>query len=345
MNIGQISKEHVAEFEKLVASSKKICIVSHKKPDGDAIGSSTALYYFLTENLGKDCIVCYPDEVPHTLSFLVPSSISQKVLCEDHNSAEISAFLADCDLICCLDFNNLGRIENLGAKISGATCPKVLIDHHTFPAVQDFTLCFSAPEASSACEFLYHILRLTTWVCGDSSKLPLPARRALYAGMTTDTNNFANSTSSTTFNMAADLQANQVDRTSMIETIFKNYPERRYRYLGHLLSENLRISERGVALMITTIQDRSHYGIRDGETEGFVNYPLEIDRVKISIFLKEDTDCYRVSLRSKGSTNVNILAADFFSGGGHAKASGGKLPLWSEDELVKYVFEHAEKYI
>lgn len=345
MNIDKISKDSVAKLQEMIAGSNKIAVVSHKKPDGDAIGSSLAMYFFLKENLAKEVAVFYPDPIAPTLSFMAGSAVREHIFSYEHNSDAITSYLQTTDLVICLDFNNLSRIDSLGDAIAACPAPKILIDHHENPDHQPFALVFSEPEASSASEYLYHILRETSWINHDSMNLPLASRISLYIGMTTDTNNFANSTSKSTFEMAGDLAECGVDRDVIIDRLFKNYPERRYRFLGHLLAENLVISDKGVAVMYCTKEMLAEYGILEGETEGFVNVPLEIDRVRISVFLKEDKDCFRASLRAIKPQEVHILAHDYFQGGGHKQASGGRIAKMSREDAIKYVFENAEKYI
>ena len=219
---------------------------------------------------------------------------------------------------------------------------KVLIDHHLAPDSGAFDLVFSTPEVSSACELLYNVLLALPDVGGDVSRLPKPSAEALMAGMTTDTNNFSNSVYPSTFAMASGLLAAGVDRDGILQKLFNEYRENRLRMMGWLLYENMRITDAGVAYMIITSDTAERFGIMEGETEGFVNMPLAIGRVKMSILLKIDGNGYfRVSVRSKKGYSSNLCATRYFHGGGHENASGGRLffpqDIPSPDEAAGYV--------
>ena len=221
-----------------------------------------------------------------------------------------------------------------------------MIDHHQEPLTDGFYLVFSDPNMSSTAEYVYHILLATKFVQGDSARIPLQGCTALLTGMTTDTNNFANSVIPTTFPMATDLIARGVDREAILENLYNRYRENRLRLQGYLLKDVMKISGNGVSVMILTRKDIEKYQIEEGETEGFVNLPLSIDKVKVSFFIKQEADAYRVSIRSKGDIKVNECSKLYFSGGGHSRAAGGKLPLsMTPEEVVAYTFEKAEAFL
>ena len=207
---------------------------------------------------------------------------------------------------------------------------------------------FSESEISSACELTYQVLLALPSIGGDAHKLPEFSARALMTGMTTDTNNFANSVYPSTFAMASALLETGVDRDAILSSLYNRYRENRIRLMGYLLYENMAITDEGVALMIIDKDIATKYDIRDGETEGFVNLPLAIDRVKMSIFLKQDDGgFFRVSVRSKKGISANRCAMKYFHGGGHECAAGGRLlfpqdiasPAGAEAFLRKVSFE------
>ena len=213
---------------------------------------------------------------------------------------------------------------------------KVLIDHHLNPDAASFDLVFSETEVSSACELLYHILMALPAVAGKASRLGRQAARALMAGMTTDTNNFANSVWPTTFGMASALLATGVDRDALLQRLYQTYPEDRIRLQGLLLKDLLHITPKGVAYMVLDRQTQRHFFLQEGDTEGFVNLPLAIRKVRMSLFLREENGVFRVSIRSKKGTSANTLAARYFCGGGHELAAGGKfIPTRDRDEAAE----------
>ena len=186
-------------------------------------------------------------------------------------------------------------------------------------------MVFSTPNVSSASELLYYILKELPDIDGDASRLPAATARALLTGMTTDTNNFSNSVYSGTFQMAAELIAAGVDRDDVLAQLYNRYRENRVRVMGYLQYEAMRITPEGLAYIIATRDILDRFGVDEGETEGLVNIPLSIDRVKMSILLKQDKDHFRVSIRSKKGWSAREAADARFHGGGHENAAGGKL--------------------
>ena len=166
------------------------------------------------------------------------------------------------------------------------------------------------------------------------------------AGMTTDTNNFSNSVYPSTFGMASQLLAAGVDRDAIIDSLYTNYRETRFRLMGMLLKDRMTITPWGTAYMIINKDIAAEYDIKEGETEGFVNMPLGIRKVRMSFLLKEEDDRFRVSVRSKKGISANRCAAEFFNGGGHEQAAGGKLikgrDLSAEPDIAE-VAEYVEK--
>lgn len=332
----------INELDALLKASRRPCIVSHSRPDGDAAGSSMAFYSYL-KHIGKDAHVVWPNPVPDYLEFLNPEREAV-----DFESSRRDAIdrLDSCDLLICLDFNRFSRIEGLEDTVAGLNVPKLLIDHHPDPEREAFDLVFSETGVSSTCELLYLILKLLPGVNGQLSKLPLDCRTALLAGMTTDTNNFANSVFPSTFQMASDLIASGVDRAFVLERLYNDGREARVRAIAEILLKHLEITEEGAAIMTVPQNIQDKYALREGELEGLVNIPLGIREVKLSMLLREAGELFRVSLRSKKGTSANRIAREFFHGGGHEQASGGKLftgsDIASPDEAVSYARKAAK---
>ncbi len=313
-----VETEKISELRKRLMKAGKVVITSHVHPDGDAVGSATAMLSYLTEHLGREAVVVLPDEVPAHLRFVVPEGLRSRVRWGVEAAADA---LREADLVLAEDFNEFSRTEDLRVYFQDFKGPRILIDHHVGPDTAAFDLVFSETEISSTCELLYWIL---TEMSGTGS-LPETCRDALLTGMTTDTNNFANSVFPTTLEMASALLSAGVDRDRILENLYQKGRENRLRLLGHLLSERLTITPEGAAIMILRAADRDRFGILEGETEGFVNMPLTIDKVRISGFFKEEDGILRVSLRSKKPLSSRALAVKAFHGGGHEQAAGGKV--------------------
>ena len=337
-----ICEQDIQKLDAFIEGAKEIVITAHIHPDGDAAGSTNALLGYLRSRGKDNARIVYPEPLADTISFIAAGTDGRMLLDPLTSPEESMSAIAGADLIFCLDCNSFARTGPLEDAMRSSSARKVLIDHHLAPDTGAFDLVFSTPEVSSACELLYNVLLALPDVGGDVSKLPQPSAEALMAGMTTDTNNFSNSVYPSTFAMASGLLAAGVDRDGILQKLFNEYRENRLRIMGWLLYENMVITDSGVAYMIITSGTAERFGIMEGETEGFVNMPLAIGRVKMSILLKIDGNGYfRVSVRSKKGYSSNLCATRYFHGGGHENASGGRLffpqDIPSPDEAAGYV--------
>ena len=323
MELYGIDKDSVQRLNALFQGAVSVTVAAHPHPDGDALGSVSGLVSYLRECRGKDAVAVLPDSPAATVRFIVPDSVP--LLCLDADREACLRRIGESDLIVLLDANGFSRTEGLKEAFEASKAPKVLIDHHIGPERDRFQVVFSTPDVSSASELLYYILKELPDIDGDASKLPADAARALLTGMTTDTNNFANSVYPGTFEMAAELIAAGVDRDDVLAKLYNRYRENRVRVMGYLQHEVMRITPEGLAYIIATRDILDRFGVDEGETEGLVNVPLSIDRVKMSILLKQDKDHFRVSIRSKKGWSARQAADARFHGGGHENAAGGKL--------------------
>lgn len=334
----EFARENILRLETLLQASERPCIVSHPRPDGDAAGSSLALASYLLAR-GKKPQVLLPDPLPSNLTFL--EGARQAAVFSDDERAVRKA-LETCDLLLCLDFNCLSRLENLGPAVRECPAPRILIDHHLFPERESFALVFSETQVSSASELLFYILKALPSVGGDIAALPAACRTALLTGMTSDTNNFANSVFPSTFAMASELIASGVDRDDILDRLYRDFKESRLRAMSEILLRELEITPQGAAFFIIRKELWDRYGLQDGDLEGLVNIPLSIGKVRLSASFRESPDgIYRVSLRSKKGVSANRIAREWFHGGGHEQASGGKLLIGqdvpSRGDVAAYV--------
>ena len=344
-----IDANKINQLANLIEKAAEISVITHMKPDGDAMGSSLAMYHFLTSFTKCDVRIVLNDRYPANLAFLVDETILPHIIVYGENPEAAVQRISSSDLIICLDFNAFHRTDRLEESLTEASSKKVLIDHHLFPDLEHFTLAFSTQEISSASELLFHILKAMPQCDGKASNLPMKAAEALMTGMTTDTNNFNNSVYPSTFSMASELIAIGVDRDRILFNLFNRFGENRLRLLGTMLKDLLTITEDGVAYMVLDKEIQERYQINEGDTEGFVNMPLSIDKVRMSFLLKEDGDRVRVSIRSKKGTSANRCSRLHFNGGGHENAAGGRLNIPSDiqdiREAGKYVEKHTHIYL
>ena len=334
----------IHRLNEILLKSSKTAIVTHAKPDGDAAGSSTALYYFLKAFTKADVKIVLNDKFQHALEFLADKEAAENICIYSENPDATAKAIADADTIVCLDFNAFHRTDRLSDYLEESTATKILIDHHLFPDTEKFDIVFSETEISSASELLYQILMSMPQIEGDATILPISAATSLMTGMTTDTNNFANSVFPSTLVMASTLLAAGVDRDYILSQLYNQHSENRLRLMGHMMKDLLTITEDGAAYMILDLKTQRENDIKDGDTEGFVNMPLSIAGVRISLLLKEDTDRIRVSIRSKKGTSANRCARLHFNGGGHENAAGGRLEIPIQ-EVEEYIKTHVHTYL
>ena len=344
-----ITPQNIATFTSMIESSRRIAIVGHMKPDGDALGSCLGMYHYL-RLCGKENIsIVLPHRTQAYLNFLIDKEISKDIIIHEDKPQKAEEAISESDLIICQDFNAFHRTDRLENALAISTASKILIDHHLNPDRDSFTLSFSETAISSASELVYQVLMQTPVINGDASRLPLAAATALMTGMTTDTNNFANSVYPSTLRMAADLVEAGVDRDMVVSNIYQQHRETRMRLMGYMLKDLMTITPDGVAYMVLDKKVLQDYHIEEGDTEGFVNLPLSIAKVKMSLLLKEDGNMVRVSIRSKKGISANRCSKLHFHGGGHENAAGGRLYIPEDiagiQEAAAYIEEHTHTFM
>ena len=339
-----IKSDDILKLEAMLSACEHPVIVTHMRPDGDAIGSSIGMYHFLKSS-DKAVRVALVNPAPSNLDFLIPESLNEDIYIHQTDKEGTESTIKESDLIICLDFNAFHRTDNLSELLESAKADKILIDHHLSPEKELFSIAFSETEISSASELLYHILLSTSFINGNAASLPRRAAEALMTGMTTDTNNFANSVYPSTLAMASELLAAGVDRDRILQHIYNHFGENRLRLKGHMFKDLMRVTPDGVAYMVLDRATQEEYQVAEGDTEGFVNEPLSIAGVKMSILAKEDTDRIRISIRSKKGTSANRCAKAHFNGGGHENASGGALRDIDIRSVARYIEEHTHIFM
>jgi phosphoesterase RecJ-like protein len=179
---------------------------------------------------------------------------------------------------------------------------------------------------------------------GNVSKLPRETAVSLMTGMTTDTNNFANSVYPSTLIMASALLAAGVNRDDILDKLYNQHSENRLRLMGHMMKDLMTLTSDGAAYIVLDKKTQEAYNVQEGDTEGFVNMPLSITNVRMSILIKEDIGRLRVSIRSKKGTSANRCARMYFNGGGHENAAGGRLEI-PVSEAASYIEKHVHEFL
>jgi bifunctional oligoribonuclease and PAP phosphatase NrnA len=307
--------ENITELKSLLAIPKDIVITTHRNPDGDAIGSALGLQHYL-EQLGHTVKVAVPSEFPMFLNWM-PGT--KDILVYDLTQEDVKRVLEKPDIVFCLDFNSLERIDRMGELIAPLKCTKVLIDHHLYPEpFSDFEL--HDVTASSTSELVYDFILLM----GDQRLLNLDIANCLFTGILTDTGSFKYATSPKLFRLAADLLELGVDDNRIQNLVFNSLDEKHLRLLGYVLNNRMEVlDEYRTAIITLSKQDYEKYQISRGDTEGLVNYLLQMSNIVLATFIHEQPTITKISLRSKGNFSVQEIAKKHFRGGGHKNASGG----------------------
>lgn len=327
----QIGSNKIAALHEMLAEPQSIVILAHTNPDGDAIGSSLAWAEHLRKFGHKvTCIV--PNRYPYYLEFM--PGIEDIVIFKSDKEGRAATAVKGADIIFCLDFHTLTRLDQLGDLLDeNQHAKRVLIDHHLDPS-EDFDLMLSYSEASSTC-YLVALLIEQMWGADHISK---SMAENIFVGMMTDTGNFAfSSVTPDVFRMVSILAAKGISIPDIHNFVYNSFTEGRARLFGYVINRKMKIFHNGsVAHMSLTEDELRRFWFQQGDSEGFVNYPLTIKKMKMSAMFTEHSDFIRVSLRSRGDIDVNIFAQRYFNGGGHKNAAGGKSFMSMEETLKHY---------
>ncbi len=315
---------------KILSSPKRVFITVHASPDADALGSALGLDLYL-KKLGHNTSVVVPTAYPTFLNWM-PGEDSIIVHSEE-TEQEVDTLIKASDLIFCLDFSGLNRIDSLGPKIADASCQKIVIDHHLNPE-HVFDMGIWDVTAAATAELIYDLIHLS----GHHALLDDRIGACLYAGIMTDTGNFRHSnTTSKVHRIVADLIDIGVRVHEVSANIYDTNSLARLRFLGYALNELLVLDLHArIGYFAISKADASRFQLKQGDTEGLVNYALSVNGIELAILMKESEGSTKFSFRSVGKIAVNDFAATYFNGGGHKNAAGGKLEM-SLDESKKYV--------
>ena len=321
MQLDIITEHEVETLKATIRDAENIIVVGHKSPDGDALGACLAWTEYLRQ-WGKSAQIIVPDAFPDFLKWL-PGS--EQVMRYDKHPEEVKTFCQQADVVFCLDFNEMTRLEELQEIVEVSPAKRVLIDHHLKPAIEG-VVTVSHPEASSTCELVFRVICQLGGFEHLNQKIAAP----IYCGMMTDTGGFTyNSTRPEIYTIIGMLLTTGIDKDKIYRNVFNNYSQWAIRFRGYLMSECLTVSDEYHAAYFTVSRhDMKRFHFVKGDLEGLVNEPLRIKGLKFSVSLREDDrhdNLVLVSLRSVDDFPCNEVAAEFFNGGGHLNASGGKL--------------------
>ncbi len=322
---------NLSAFRAFMSNPRRVIIVTHYKPDADALGSSLGLYHYLNR-CGHEVQVISPSDYP---SFLHWMPGNDKVwIDEPPLRPSVNQAIAQAEIIFCLDFSALNRINQLADRVRQATAKKVLIDHHLEPEhFADFEQW--DPQSASTAGLVYEMITQL----GDRSKITPECANCLYAGLMTDTGGFRHSnTRREEFMIASDLVALGAEPSRVAKWIYDTNTLERLRLMGYVLTEKLVVlPEYRTAYMTLSQEELKRFGSQTGDTEGFVNYGLSIKDIRLSVMIYERKDEIKLSFRSIGNISVNEMARKHFNGGGHKNAAGGSANTTLEEAVKKFL--------
>ncbi len=303
----------------MVEAAQHIVICGHVGPDGDAIGSSLAIRHWM-RRWGKEATVVMPNRFP---DFLMWMPEADTILRLDAHAAQVMDAVSKADLFIIADMNTHSRLMELEPYVMANPAPKILIVHHLHPV--DFCqLTISHPEMCATSEVLCHLIH----TLGEWESVSIDEATCLYTGMMTDTGAFTYASArAEVYECISLLLSRGIDKDRIYRNVFFTASPQRMKLMGYMLYVKMELThKKHASIMTLTGDERRRFGVKNGDTEGFVNLPLQILGVRCSIFLSEDTEHpgrIKVSTRSVDDFPCNEMCAQFFNGGGHLNASGG----------------------
>lgn len=322
--------QNLEAFKKLLSTPKKVVITTHHKPDADALGSSLGLSGLL-KKLGHEVKVITPTDYPDFLKWM--KGDDEVIIFNEGNETLSEKLVEEAEIIFCLDFSNLNRINELGGHVRKSSAKKVLIDHHLDPEkFADFE--HWSIEAAATAELVYMLIE----AMGMDKLIDKDMAEALYAGILTDTGSFKHSnTTKQVFQICAELISRGADVSMVSKLVYDTNSLDRVKFLGYALHEKLVVKmDHATAYFAISADDLKRFNSKTGDTEGLVNYALSIKGIKLAAVIIDRTEGVKISFRSIGDFSVNEFARNYFNGGGHRNAAGGKSDLSLEETVKKF---------
>lgn len=322
--------ENISTFKALLSSPKNIVITVHQRPDGDALGTGLGLAALL-KKLGHHAQVIAPTAYPAFLNWM--PGASAVIISAKGQQEKATELLNKADVIFCVDFPTLNRLNEMEPVVRSATATKVVIDHHPTPEVFG-DLVFRDTKAASTTELLYEMIE----ALGYQDLVNQDIAECLYTGLMTDTGSFKHTnTTAKTHLVAASLIRHGADVTKVSRLIYDNNPLNKLEFLGFALNQRFVVlKEYKTAYFVIHAEDYEKYQLETGDTEGLVDYALSVQGIVFAAAIKEKKGAVRLSLRSSGPIPVNLWAQEYFDGGGHTNAAGGTSYLSLEETVAKF---------
>lgn len=321
--------DNFEDLKNLLSQPKRIVLIPHRNPDGDAIGSTLAMAQYLTKK-GHCCDIVSPNDFPKFLKWMEGA---KNIHIAEYNPGNSRRLVENAELIFILDFNSIQRIDEVGEWLSRSKVPKVMIDHHQEP--EQFDFMYSDTSIPATCQMVYNFMA----AMGDLDLIDTSIAECIYTGIMTDTGNFRfRSTSGDTHRVVAHLMDTGIEIDKINNNVSDTQTISRMKLLSLALNSLEASEEHRSAFMFLTREQQINEGSQKGDTEGFVNYGLGLNDFVFSVIFIEDqqNDFIKISFRSKGNFDVNQFARNHFNGGGHVNAAGGRSDLNLKETIQKF---------
>lgn len=333
----QLQQNEVDKIKSIITENQNFVITTHHNSDGDAIGSSTAVAEVLRQ-MGKNVKIILPNDYPAFFRWMCGTS---DIINYERQTKESLSFLQTADVLICLDFNQLSRVDKLETVLADWSKKCIVIDHHLGLKIQADAIV-SVPEASSTCELVYRVLM----GCDYEQYISRDVAESLYTGIMTDTGRLDYSSSYVgVYEVVGALVGKNIRKNFIHDKIYNVYSYDRMNLQATILKENLVfLPDYHAAYMTITLKNQKDYNFQLGDSEGFVNIPLAVNDVKFcALFTEYEKGQVKVSLRSKRDFPASDFAEEYFSGGGHFNAAGGKFSGSLKQAILTFT-EGLEKY-
>ncbi|OLR65742.1 DHH family phosphoesterase [Peptoniphilus porci] len=320
-------KELSSELKKLIYESENIAVASHLNPDGDNLGSVTAMVGML-KKLGKNAVYVLDDTIPNSFKFLPNLSYTKS---PDNINNVFDLFIA-------LDSSDENRMGENIKKIFKASKKTVNIDHH-FSNTKFADLNIVDDKSPATCEVLARIFESL------DLKLNKEIATSLFTGLSTDTGSFKySSVNSNTFLIASNLFKYDIDINEVTVNVYQSRSRQKTDLLIRAMNSIEYFDNDKIAVVFVTKDDMEKSKAEKADADGIVEFVRDIDTVELAVLLKEKDDCIRLSLRSKSYIDCTKVASKF-NGGGHVRASGGTINHTDLNKAKEDVVKVAEEQL
>ncbi|MDD4848465.1 MAG: DHH family phosphoesterase [Bacteroidales bacterium] len=329
-------KTPIENIKDILSNKKRITLFLHLNPDGDSIGSSLALQAVL-EKIGHQCTIISSDFINNSINWL-PGV--EKILIAKRCMRTVQKIIQETEVFFCADFNQLHRIGTLSQYVLKNPSPRILIDHHIHPNPDEFQMIISDTTASSTAELVFRFLNEMSW----TEYMDNNIATCLYVGIITDTGSLSYSCSHCgIYQTIAKLMEYDVNIEKVRIRIFGSYGESHHRIYGYALQKMKILTELRAAYIILNKEELKRFNYHIGDTEGLANECISLRNIVFGCLISEREGGVRISFRSRGDFDVNVLARQEFEGGGHKNASGADSSKTPEETGI-YLEEILQKY-